>query len=458
MNFVVTSLGDSGPGSLRQAMLDAIANPGPDTITFAITGTITLLSPLPTVTDGLTIDGPGAAALTVSGGGTVGIFSIAVSGDLTVQGLTLSAGNATDGAAIYNLGTVSVRDSVLTGNTASRGGAIRNDGTASVADSILSGNTAFFRGGAIYNPGTLTVTRSELSENSASSTGGAIENGTATSRATVTDSVLSQNSTGITGGAINNAGSLMVSTSTLSGNTARNGGGIFSTAVVEIQRSALVGNSAASGGALFVGGQGTLVNVTLSGNRATAAATPSGAAILTTGAVDASFVTIADSVVVAAAGGAVETAGAGVVRLLNSIIANTTDGAGNPRANCVGTVTNAGGSFSTDSTCVDFTVVTPAQLALGPLQINPPGTTPTHALLSGSVAIDAAISCTDLAGQPVATDQRGVPRPQGPACDSGAFEASFIPPFVPKKFRPKAPPFPPPPDCGRRLCPPHRPC
>jgi hypothetical protein len=62
---------------------------------------------------------------------------------------------------------------------------------------------------------------------------------------------------------------------------------------------------------------------------------------------------------------------------------------------------------------------------LGPPQDNG-GPTQTHALLAGSPAIDAVADCTDFAGIPVPTDQRDVARPQGPACDIGAFE--FIPP------------------------------
>jgi len=54
MTFPVTTTADSGPGSLRQAILNANANPGPDQITFAIPGgglhTITPPSPLPTIT------------------------------------------------------------------------------------------------------------------------------------------------------------------------------------------------------------------------------------------------------------------------------------------------------------------------------------------------------------------------------------------------------------------------
>src|SRR5215210_1430061 len=67
--FVVTNTNDAGAGSLRQAILDANANPGPDDITFNISGagvhTITPLTPLPAATGTVVIDGytqPGAAA------------------------------------------------------------------------------------------------------------------------------------------------------------------------------------------------------------------------------------------------------------------------------------------------------------------------------------------------------------------------------------------------------------
>jgi hypothetical protein len=81
--------------------------------------------------------------------------------------------------------------------------------------------------------------------------------------------------------------------------------------------------------------------------------------------------------------------------------------------------------------------VTPAQLNLGPLQLNLPGTTPTHALLTGSVAINAVTDCTDLQAptpQPVTTDQRGVSRPQAGVCDVGAYEAHVQPPSSSTSF------------------------
>jgi hypothetical protein len=58
---------------------------------------------------------------------------------------------------------------------------------------------------------------------------------------------------------------------------------------------------------------------------------------------------------------------------------------------------------------------------IGPLLPNAPGATATHALQAGSPAIDAG-TCTDHDGTTVATDQRGVTRPQGSTCDVGAFE------------------------------------
>jgi hypothetical protein len=74
--FTVSSNVDSGFGSLRQAILDASANPGADTISFNIGGgagphTITLLSPLPQIVEAVTIDGysqPGSSMNTLPGG------------------------------------------------------------------------------------------------------------------------------------------------------------------------------------------------------------------------------------------------------------------------------------------------------------------------------------------------------------------------------------------------------
>lgn len=59
--FTVTSLNDSGAGSLRKAVLDANAAPGNDTIAFqsGLTGTIVLTSGEIAITDRVAINGPG---------------------------------------------------------------------------------------------------------------------------------------------------------------------------------------------------------------------------------------------------------------------------------------------------------------------------------------------------------------------------------------------------------------
>jgi hypothetical protein len=82
--IVVNSIFDSGPGTLRQAILDANAASGADTITFSIAGgtqRIVLFSPLPAISDDVTIDGstqPGYAGtpLIVIDGNLYHAFSI----------------------------------------------------------------------------------------------------------------------------------------------------------------------------------------------------------------------------------------------------------------------------------------------------------------------------------------------------------------------------------------------
>ena len=76
--FTVHNLADSGPGSLRQAIDDANANPGADLIRFAspVGGTLTLTSSQLSITDDLILDGPGVHRLTISGNDASRVFSV----------------------------------------------------------------------------------------------------------------------------------------------------------------------------------------------------------------------------------------------------------------------------------------------------------------------------------------------------------------------------------------------
>src|SRR5262249_53457545 len=93
--FAVLNNLDSGAGSLRQAVLDANANPGPDVIAFAkAVHQITLTGGELMITDSLNIQGPGANKLAVSGNDASRIFHIGAGATVTLAGLTMSHGHA----------------------------------------------------------------------------------------------------------------------------------------------------------------------------------------------------------------------------------------------------------------------------------------------------------------------------------------------------------------------------
>src|SRR5262249_50558078 len=95
------------PGSLRQAISDANGNSGADTIVFAkgVSGTIKLTSGELLITDSVTISGPGANKVSVSGNNASRVFDIAANGtmNVTISGLTITHGYAADrGGGIAN--------------------------------------------------------------------------------------------------------------------------------------------------------------------------------------------------------------------------------------------------------------------------------------------------------------------------------------------------------------------
>ena len=97
--FPVTTLADSGLGSLRQAILDANGTPGDDTITVEASGTIQLAGALPGLVSNIDLQGPGADQLTVrrDTGGTYGIFTVGGGATVTLSGLTITNGSAGHG-------------------------------------------------------------------------------------------------------------------------------------------------------------------------------------------------------------------------------------------------------------------------------------------------------------------------------------------------------------------------
>jgi hypothetical protein len=436
VTITVSNAGDSGPGSLRQALADA--NDG-DTIDFDSAfsgGSISLLDPL-VVDKSVTISGPGAANLWVIGSGYSRVFYIGVGKTVTISGLNIANGADDVGGGIYNdHSTLTVSNCGILGNFAvGDGGGIYNDGSGGSAaliinNSTLGGNQAYYGdGGGIYNTATegsetVTVINSTLRNNSAGYEGGAIcsepEEGSETLE--INNSTLSGNSAGGSGGGIgiyalgfSSRVTLTINNSTLNGNSASAAGGISNTAdghggtTLAINNSTLSGNSASGygGGIVNVGVQAsatlTINNSTLSGNSASAAggiynADNNGGATLTIG----------NSILKTGA------SGENIVTNFGTVISN---GYNLSNDNGGGFLTGMGDQINTDP-------------MLGPLQDNG-GPTFTHELLNGSPAIDAGDPNfnPNSFNPPMVYDQRGTGfnRVANGRIDIGAFEVQAVP-------------------------------
>src|SRR5262245_33127838 len=118
--FTVLNLSDAGDGSLRQAVLDANSPvyPGADVIIFAdgLQGTIDLGGVPLSITDHLTIEGPGAERVAVSGTDAGRVFEIGPGVAAVLDGLTITRGQAEVGGGIYNAGTLAVDRCTLSAN------------------------------------------------------------------------------------------------------------------------------------------------------------------------------------------------------------------------------------------------------------------------------------------------------------------------------------------------------
>jgi hypothetical protein len=345
-----------------------------------------------------------------------GIFNNA--GTLTLSNSTVSgnsAGHSGFGGGIFNtsFGRLTLTNSTVSDNSADRGGGVFIDsGGATLTNSTVSGNSARIVGGILNGDtfvgasgGLLTLTNSTVSVN----VGGGVSNA---DRMTLTNSTVSNNvGVGVSNGS-GPFGLMTLTTSTVSGNT---GVGILNSAFAEVTKSTVSGNSAsAQSGGIVSSGTLTMTNSTVSGNV--------GGGILSTG-----DLTVTNSTVSGNLAGAGIFANFSSLGMKNSIVANHTGGNCGGNANAL--FFSHGYNLSDDATCSFFFKQTtdlnstPAGLDPGGLKPNG-GPTETIALLPTSAAVDAipVSSCTDVSGNAVTTDQRGVPRPQGPACDIGAFE------------------------------------
>lgn len=234
--FTVTTTDDSGAGSLRQAILDANATPDANTITFGVSGTITLASTLPSIGSAggaLTIDGAGQT-ITVSGNDAHRVMTVGWGATLTVNDLTIANGNSFSGGGIFNTGTLTVTNSTFSANNAYTGGGIESTGPLTVTNSTFFANNASFAGGGIYANDdmyyaafyTVTIVNSTFAGNTATQSGGAVATGE-NQQTRIIHSTITGNRAGAGGGvyqwAFYEAEETVVKGSIIAGNTQSDG-------------------------------------------------------------------------------------------------------------------------------------------------------------------------------------------------------------------------------------------
>lgn len=176
LTTTVTSLADSGAGTLRAAL----ATGGNIDFQAGLNGTITLATSL-SVSANASIDATGNS-ITISGGNALQDLSVAAGVTVTVTNLTITGGNPganVDGGGIANSGTLTLTDCTISNNAAGDGGGIVNYGTLTINGCTFSGNQGdaiVGVGGAIWSTANsvATISNSTFTGNS-SAYGAAVE-------------------------------------------------------------------------------------------------------------------------------------------------------------------------------------------------------------------------------------------------------------------------------------------
>ena len=472
--FTVTDGGDTGAGTLRQAISDANGLVGADEIRFSGVTLVDLTSAELGISDELTITG-GATNVRVqrnAGAGNFRIFNVTGGATTTFDNLTITNGRTGDrGGGIQSNGEVNLTRSTVSGNSSTdRGGGIYTNRAVTLTDSTISGNSTNQYGGGIATRSQITVTNSTVSGNSSRRNGAGLYSrsgkitltdstvsgnssnrhgggvwarsrtitltrstvsgnssrisaaGTYSQTIHITDSVVSGNTAGDLGGGVYFTGTGNITNSTISGNSSANkGGGMYFRNNLTIANSTLSGNSSNRGGGIYSrgGGTATITNTTLSGN----SSTDRGGGIFARGRSGGTITvlnsTIANNTAGRDGGGVFRNAG--TVNLSNTIVAtNVANRSGNDLSGTFNTVENSligdtlGATITTSTN--NLTGVDPGLFALGDYG----GDTQTHALRPDSPALNAG---NNALATGLTTDQRGATRIFDGTVDIGAYES-----------------------------------
>ncbi len=172
---IVTSLADSGPGTLPYALQRASDGA---TITFDANlrgKTIYLVHSGLDINKAITLRGP-TGRINISSGNTGNYIGIEPTRNVTIDNMTFTNSYTLKHSILENAGNLTINNSRISGNKSyGVGGAIRNIGNLILNKDTLEKNTVGTVGGAIYNLfGIVSVNNSTISENEAHSNGGGI--------------------------------------------------------------------------------------------------------------------------------------------------------------------------------------------------------------------------------------------------------------------------------------------
>jgi predicted outer membrane repeat protein len=450
---------DAADCSLREAVLNANACSGPQTIRLAAGDYY------------LSISGPGEDAA-VTG-------DLDITDDLTILGMGILPPDRTKIDVywdrvfdVFSPATVVFQDMVVHSGSEADGGGLRNESDLTLSNVFFLENVASNKGGGIYNTGNLALQDVRFYENEAGLGAGIANDGTgvieaigleleegrgpdglggglwngSSAEATLEEFQVWRHFDASAGGGIYNDGTLELCNGVIERNYVNSrggglytgagassilydvritnnhghyGGGVYNLGMTHLYQSDVT-NNRSDNGALFnyVASPGIrLQNVTVSGNETS---DPNGAGGIANlgGDVQLEFVTLAEN-----EGIGLQLVGGGHVTMNSTILAD------NQTANCSGVSSPSiglGFNLDDDGTCnlnasEDLSGLDPL---LSPLSFNGV-TTMTHALIKGSPAIDSGE--LDMC---IAVDQRGVSRPVGPRCDRGAYEGYVLVPLT----------------------------
>ena len=453
--LIVTSLADSGAGTLRQALLDNATLGGGNAIVFSntLTGTISLTSAELTISAPAIIQGPGPSLISISGNRSKRVFTIS-GGPTQISGLTIrdgvvigqagapgTDGSDAHGGAIFNQSTLTLSNCIVLSNSVVGGaGGTRSLGTV--------GNGGAATGSGIYSSnGNVFIFSCTFLSNSCAGgagAGGAGDGGDGgnalggalyllggTNQITAS-SFISNSSLGGAGGISTNGG-------TAGARGQAYGGGVYNESSLAIFSSTISGGSAIGsttgsstgkglGGGIYNGMDLALYSSTIASNSVGGSSFDAGGGIYNTGSAALGITNCTIAANQSDVGGGINgnaTVGGTIIALNSATTAPDVNGTVN--SSDYNLIQNSSGLTLAGSTAH---VILGQNPLLGPLQNNG-GPTFTMALLIGSPAIDQSKSFG------FTTDQRGFPRPNdvssitnvagSDGSDIGAYEFLSLP-------------------------------